>query len=873
MAEVKNWTKLTIPLLKQELANRNLDVKGRKRDLVSRLEQSDLASGDGHGSAEVNKEEDGHSATVEDLSGDNLELMDEFDEKTEEEEEEEMDDEDDEELDGENVEEGSMEESLLLEEGNTEEAQVEEGNREESLHMENTVGEEKEESCDRKNIEEDQLSDVENVDEEQEDESFDRNTDEEHNDQSFDRQIMDEEQSNQSSDVQIVDKEQNDESSDKEIVDEEHNDQSFETQIKDNDEDNDEPLDVDDMDLEGDEELEAEKTAEKKQESLKRFDLATLYIPKVDEIHKDLQMSQKFHVLYIYPLRTEIMTDPAVMTHFQHCSSIPCKFYPTDTPEGKVYEGYVILRFEFSEDALAAMEGLRAVLPSSVNIQVRQPSQTHNDMLSAINRSDIQGIDPWMKDNKNTKVVFVGNLPPTATEAALKKIFTGATIIRIARKDDSSSKGYAIVGYDTAKDAEQAAKEHMCARCDNYVLAVLYLSQADNRPSVDSFVDRQKLLAELTKFEQEIGLTSGKKKKSAERNATPVLKKPTGKPQGGVTRKDSVTPKGKKHTPMHLTGKNGQATKKTDKMNKSPATASDSQKAGGAKMEKKSSDDAEAEKKPRQRVRTSRWSKETESRGPQSAQVMEKIQQLQKKWERAPERQREQRGQRTGDTRQRFWRSDRSSGDSKRQYPYRADRGDRGSDKRYRMGQSSDAGRLNKFRPRMQSSLDTVYQQGYATGGGMAQGGSMGMGVGMGMGGGMGMGQGGGIVMGCGMGQAGGMGMGMGGGVGVRGGMNSVPSLLPTGQMGIVAGCQPMMASNVVGAGGGMSQVSGGMGQRSGGPGQGSGVAPASGTVNLLLGLTQILSKQLTHQPQRNTPSTFVPRRRDRRVRDHHSDT
>lgn len=42
MAEVKNWTKLTIPLLKQELANRNLDVKGRKRDLVSRLEQSDL---------------------------------------------------------------------------------------------------------------------------------------------------------------------------------------------------------------------------------------------------------------------------------------------------------------------------------------------------------------------------------------------------------------------------------------------------------------------------------------------------------------------------------------------------------------------------------------------------------------------------------------------------------------------------------------------------------------------------------------------------------------------------------------------------------------------------------------------------------------
>ena len=41
MAEVTDWKKLTIPLLKQELANRSLDVKGRKSDLVSRLEQSD----------------------------------------------------------------------------------------------------------------------------------------------------------------------------------------------------------------------------------------------------------------------------------------------------------------------------------------------------------------------------------------------------------------------------------------------------------------------------------------------------------------------------------------------------------------------------------------------------------------------------------------------------------------------------------------------------------------------------------------------------------------------------------------------------------------------------------------------------------------
>ena len=47
----------------------------------------------------------------------------------------------------------------------------------------------------------------------------------------------------------------------------------------------------------------------------------------------------------------------------------------------------------------------------------------------------------FLSDNKNTKIVFVGNLPPTATEAALKEIFTGATIIRIAREDDSSSKG------------------------------------------------------------------------------------------------------------------------------------------------------------------------------------------------------------------------------------------------------------------------------------------------------------------------------------------------------------------------------------------------------------------------------------------------
>ena len=40
MAETKDWAKLTIPLLKQELASRNLDVKGKKQDLVARLELS-----------------------------------------------------------------------------------------------------------------------------------------------------------------------------------------------------------------------------------------------------------------------------------------------------------------------------------------------------------------------------------------------------------------------------------------------------------------------------------------------------------------------------------------------------------------------------------------------------------------------------------------------------------------------------------------------------------------------------------------------------------------------------------------------------------------------------------------------------------------
>jgi len=47
----------------------------------------------------------------------------------------------------------------------------------------------------------------------------------------------------------------------------------------------------------------------------------------------------------------------------------------------------------------------------------------------------------------------------------------------------SAPSSYAIVGYDNEKDAEHAAKEHMCAIIDNYVLAVLYLSQASNRPA------------------------------------------------------------------------------------------------------------------------------------------------------------------------------------------------------------------------------------------------------------------------------------------------------------------------------------------------------------------------------------------------------
>ena len=39
---------------------------------------------------------------------------------------------------------------------------------------------------------------------------------------------------------------------------------------------------------------------------------------------------------------------------------------------------YVILRFEFSEDALTAMEELTNILPANVHIKVRQLGQTHS---------------------------------------------------------------------------------------------------------------------------------------------------------------------------------------------------------------------------------------------------------------------------------------------------------------------------------------------------------------------------------------------------------------------------------------------------------------------------------------------------------------
>ena len=108
---------------------------------------------------------------------------------------------------------------------------------------------------------------------------------------------------------------------------------------------------------------------------------------------------------------------------------------------------------------------------------------------------------------------------------------------------------------------------------------------------------------------------------------------------------------------------------------------------------------------------------------------------------------------------------------------------------------------------------------------GMAQGSGMMMAGGMGMG--YGMMQDAGI--GYGMMQDGGMAYGMGqdGGMVMGGGMNAVPSLMSNGQqMGSVGGRQQMAGSS-------MSS-------------QGSGVNPSSGTVNLLLGLTQMLRLEST---------------------------
>ena len=116
------------------------------------------------------------------------------------------------------------------------------------------------------------------------------------------------------------------------------------------------------------------------------------------------------------------------------------------------------------------------------------------------------------------------------------------------------------------------------------------------------------------------------KKESAasQRKTSQTVKKPAGSTQRKVGNKEATAVRARKDSTTSKASnemeKNGEATEK-------------------------SMEGSDADKKPGERVRRSRWSNEGEKNKPQP-QVLEKLQQLQKKWERPPERQRDQRDQR-----------------------------------------------------------------------------------------------------------------------------------------------------------------------------------------------------------------------------------
>lgn len=193
-----------------------------------------------------------------------------------------------------------------------------------------------------------------------------------------------------------------------------------------------------------------------------------IVIPVRENIRIDLRQHSRVKTVVCYPVKVTDLADNTFQELFETCVHFSIVFQEHHHEKVKSENGYLELRFESREAAEEAAKKL-AEMREDLKVKACGPRDMTNQVIA-----DLKGEDEKTgQETSLNRQVYIGNLPPTATEQALEALIPDAIRVAVIVNEENIPKGYALADFPTEELADRAVKMYHSVEFEEKNLIVL----------------------------------------------------------------------------------------------------------------------------------------------------------------------------------------------------------------------------------------------------------------------------------------------------------------------------------------------------------------------------------------------------------------
>lgn len=196
-----------------------------------------------------------------------------------------------------------------------------------------------------------------------------------------------------------------------------------------------------------------------------------IVIPPRDLIKIDLKQHARVKTVIVYPVKVEDIADCVFHEYLEKCMHFQLVFQENNHEKTKSENGFLELRFQSRDEAEEA-EAQLSEIREGLKVKLCGPRDHTNAVVTELRGTDGQERQD-RSDTALNRYVYIGNLPPTATEQALEALFPDAVRVAIIVNEDKVPKGYALAEFPTEESCERATKMYHNVAFEDNTLVVL----------------------------------------------------------------------------------------------------------------------------------------------------------------------------------------------------------------------------------------------------------------------------------------------------------------------------------------------------------------------------------------------------------------